>query len=349
MATGQWPTFADVASRSDPTGKLKLISEMLSQSVVLPKDEPFLESSEMFGHSFVYRDSIPAGKWRQINMGLPFSKSTTGKATVGVATLEDYSQVDRLLAEGSAMGVEGFRESEDVAFLEGMGQTIEGTNWYGNTAANPAQFSGFSTFYNTTNTALAPNARNVIDGLGVGVSNASFWLIGWGSRTMYGLYPRNTRAGLHMEDKSDVTPAFDSLGNRYEAYTSWFRQLIGLCPHDWRYAARIANIDVTSAGLAGPNALDLFATIRQMMLLLPTLTVASSGVTESDAPTDMAPGIRPVFYCNRTVRHWLDVQRIRDRNVLIGIDDYAGKPVDGINGIPLRVSDQLLTTETAIS
>lgn len=349
MAFGSWPTISDVASRSDSTGKLKLIAEMLSQSIVLPKDMPFLESSETFGHEWAYRDSIPAGKWRQINMGLPYSKSTTGKARIGLADLEDWSQVDQLLCEGSPMGVEGYRESEDVAFLEGLGQTVEQTMWYGNTAANPAQFSGFATFYNTINTANAPNAANVINGLGSGVSNASIYLIAWGARTMYGLFPRGTRAGLTMEDMGNKIPGYDSFGNPFKAYTSWYRHLVGLCPHDWRYAARIANIDVTTAGLAGPNALDIFATIRQMELLLPTLTTASSGITESDAPDDPAPGIRPVFYCNRTVRHYMDVQRIRDNNVLLGIDDYAGKPVDGINRIPLRVSDQLLITETAIS
>ena len=41
----------------------------------------------------------------------------------------------------------------------------------------------------------------------------------------------------------------------------------------------------------------------------------------------------------------MDVQAMRDRNVLLNIKDYAGIPVDGINGIPVRCSDQLITTE----
>jgi len=50
----------------------------------------------------------------------------------------------------------------------------------------------------------------------------------------------------------------------------------------------------------------------------------------------------------RTGRHWMDVQAMRDRNVLLRIEDYAGRPVDGFNGIPLRVSDQLLITESRV-
>lgn len=348
MATGSWPTIADVASRMDPSGDMHVIAEMLSQSIALTKDLYMVESSEMFGHEFSFRTSIPAGSWRQINQGVPYSKSTTGKSRVGLGTLEDYSQVDRLLAEGSGLGIEAFRETEDVAFLEGMGQTVEQTAWYGNTAATPAEFMGLSTFYNTVATATALNAANVIDGGGTGSSNLSIWLLCHGARTFHGLYPRSTKAGLTMEDKSDTVPGYDSLGNRFEAYTSWFRHMIGIVPIDWRYCGRIANVDVTNAGLAGANALDIFATIRQLMLLIPSLTAQSSGITETDAPSEPSPGIRPVFYTCRTGRHWMDVQAMRDRNVLLRIEDYAGRPVDGFNGIPLRVSDQLLITESRV-
>jgi hypothetical protein len=348
LASGQWPSIADLTSRMDGAGKQHLIAEMLSQSVVLPEDLPFKEASEIGGHEFSFRTSIPAGSWRQINVGVPYSKSTTGKSRVGLASLEDYSQVDRLLAEMSG-DIDTFREGEDMAFLEGMGQTIEETTWYGNSVANPAQFMGLSSFYNTVSTANAQNAANVLNGGGTGTSNASIWLVCWGLRTIYGLYPRGSKAGLSMEDKSDTVPGYDSLGNRFEAYTSWFRQLMGLCPEDWRYGARIANIDVTNAGLAGPNALDIFATIRQLLLLPPHLTKTTSGITKTDAPLDSAPGIRPVIYCNRTVRHWMDVQAMRDRNVLLSINDYAGQPCMGIDHIPIKISDQLLVTEATVN
>lgn len=347
MATGQWPTLADLTSRIDGAGKQAIIAEMMSQAIAIAEDAPMKEASEIGGHEFVFRTSIPAGAWRQINQGVPYAKSTTAKSRVGLGSLEDYSQVDRLLAELSG-DIDMFREGEDVAFLEGMGQTIEQTHWYGNTAATPAEFMGLSTFYNTVSTTTAQNAANVLDGGGTGSSNASIWLICWGMRTIYDVYPRGSKAGLAMEDKGDTVPGFDSLGNRFEAYTSWFRQLIGVVPEDWRYGARIANIDTTTAGLAGPNALDIFATIRQLLLLPPHLSKSTSGITKTDAPDEPAPGIRPVLYVNRTVRHWMDVQAIRDRNVLLRMEDYAGIPVDGINGIPIKISDQLLTTEARV-
>jgi len=347
MATGSWPTLADVTSRMTDAGEQHVIAEMLSQSVVLHEDAPYVEASEMTGHHFAYRTSIPAGAWRQMNQGTPYSKSTTDKSSVGLAELVDYSQVDRTLAMISG-DVEGFRESEDVAFLEGMGQTIEQTLWYGNTVANPAECNGLSTFYNALGDA-ALNGANVIDGGGTGNSNASLWLLGWAPGKLFLLYPRGSKAGLAMEDLSESMSGYDSLGNPFRAYTMWFQQFIGLCPQDWRYSARMANMDVTTAGLAGPNAPDIFASIREMLLFPPNMTKATSGITKVDSPRDPGTGVRFVIYSNRTVRHYADIQAMRDRNVLLRLEDYAGKPTMGIDEIPWKVSDQLLTTEQRVT
>jgi hypothetical protein len=308
---------------------------------------PVLEANEMGGHEFAFRTSIPAGAWRQYNMGIPYAKSTTAKARVSVGSLEDYSQIDRMLAEDSG-DIDKFRESEDVAFLEGMSQTMAQTTFYGNTALTPAEFMGLAPFYNTVSTASAQNAVNVIDAGGTGNSNTSLWLICWGERTIFGIYPRGSKAGLTMEDKGDTVPGFDALGNRFKAYTSWFRHQMGICPQDWRYGVRMANIDTTTAGLAGANAFDLFAGMAQMLMIPPHLSVKTSGITKTDAVNDPAPGIRPVFYCNRTTRHWMDVQAMRDRNVLLRVEDYAGRPTMGYRDIPIKLVDQILNTESRV-
>jgi hypothetical protein len=346
MSTGGSLTLVDLTSRTDPMGKQAYIAEMLSQANDLLDYMPFIEGNEIGGHEFVFRTSIPAGSWRQYNSGVPYSKSTTAKSRVGVGSLEDYSQIDRMLAEDSGDS-QLFREREDQAFLEGMGQTIVQTFWYGNTVATPAEFMGFSPFYNTVNTASAANAANVVDGGGTGSSNLSIWLLGLGERTIFGVYPRGSKAGLTMEDKGDTVPGYDNLGNRFEAYTSWFRQQAGLCPQDWRYGVRLANIDTTVNGLAGANPPDLFALMAKMIMLPPTLSKHTSGITKDDSPTG-APGIRPIFCVNRTGRHWMDVQGMRDKNVLLSVRDSAGLATEEFRGIPICVSDQLLNTEARV-
>jgi hypothetical protein len=88
--------------------------------------------------------------------------------------------------------------------------------------------------------------------------------------------------------------------------------------------------------------------MAQMLLLFPKLSKSTSGITKNDAPTS-DHSVRPVFYCNRTLRHWMDVQAMRDRNVLLRIDDYAGRPVDGYRGIPIKIVDQIVNTEATVS
>jgi hypothetical protein len=337
----------DVADRTSSGGKQMVIAEMLSQSNAFQEDLPYVEANEIGGHEFAFRTSIPAGSWRQVNQGVPYSKSTTAKSRVGIASLEDYSLVDRWLLESTG-DIERARMLEDVAFMEGMGQTMTQTFFYGNSATNPAQFMGLAPFYNTVNTATAANAANVISGGGTGSSNTSLWRIGHSPRHMYAIYPRGSKAGLDSIDKSDTTPAFDSAGNRYEAFTMWFRQQAAYVPEDWRYGVRCANIDTTSAGLAGPNALDLFATMAEMVLMTPTASRQASGITETDAPDDPSPGVRFVWYCNRTVRHWMDVQAMRNRNVLLTLKDYDGRVCDTYRGDPIKVVDQIVNTEARV-
>jgi len=45
--------------------------------------------------------------------------------------------------------------------------------------------------------------------------------------------------------------------------------------------------------------------------------------------------IKPVFYANRTVRYYMDIQAIRDKNVLLSSTDYAGRPIEQFRGIPI--------------
>ena len=345
MASGSWPTLVDVASRTDPEGDIPEVAEMLSQCNDYTDDAPYMEANEKTGHEFVFRTSIPAGSWRQYNQGTPYSKSTTAKARVGLGMLTDFSQVDRALLRHSGQG-EKFRRSEDFAFLEGMGQTIAQTLIYGNTANTPAEFMGLATFYNTI--ANAQNGLNILNGGGTASSNTSLWYIGWSPESFFLIYPRGEKAGLVVEDRGDVVPAYDNLGNPFLAWTTYFEQAVGLVPKDWRYGGRVANIDVTNAGLAGPNALDIFATMAELVLLFPKTSKAVSGVTKTDAPDDQF-GTRRVWYCNRTLLHWMYVQAMRDRNVLLRLEDYAGIVTDNFRGEPIKLIDQLTNTESQVT
>ena len=344
MASGSFLTLNDVASRTGSNGEQLYIAEMLSQSIVVFEDLPMREATEYWRHEGAFRGSLPAGAWRQANQGTGYAKSTTGKLSVGLGVLEQWSQIDELELVGLADPDE-FRQNEDAAFLEGMGQTIEGTFWYGNSVQTPAEFMGLAPFYNTI--TGAQNGANIIDGGGTGSSNASIWVLGLGERSIYGLYPRGSKAGLTADDRGTTVPGYDAVGNPFKAYTMVFQQMVGMLPQDWRFGVRIANLDTTTAGLAGPTPPDLFTLMSKAVKKLPHMGKQSSGITKTDAPNG-DPGIRPIIYMDRTLSYYCDVQGMRNKQVLLTINDAAGKVQDMFRGVPLKFSDQLLNTEARV-
>lgn len=341
------PNLVDWARMTNPDNSIADIAWLLAQANEILKDMIWQEGNLPLGHKVTVNVGLPQGTWRNNNQGVASSKPLNAQYQFSIGELVSYSMVDK--SEAVLWGELGkFRWNEDQAHIEGMSQQIASAIMYSNEATNPNQFTGFSPYYNTTNAALAQSAANVIDGGGSGSDNASLWLIGWGDNTTFGIFPRGSQAGLIYEDKGDTTPLYDGNGNRFEGYTSYFCWKIGLAVKNWEYNVRIANLDVTTAGLAGTSPPDLYVLMSQAVTKLPTLTRRASGITEVDAPADPAPGIRPAWYANRTVRTYLDIQAIRDKNVLLSSKDYAGDPVMEFRDIPIRIVDALTTGETAI-
>ena len=346
MATGAPFTLVDLARRTDPTGEASEIAELLSQANEIYDDLVWKEGNTNTGHLYTVRTSRPAGWWRYIGQGVPMSKTTTMQSRINCGMLEDNFTVDRKILE-MAEDQNEFRYKEDNGHLEGMSQTVAGQFIYGNATSNPAAFTGLSAFYSTVSTATASNAVNVFDGGGTGSNNTSLWLVGWSPRSIYGVFPKGSAAGLKLEPLQQEL-AYDNLGNPYRAAVTWFRQEAGLCVEDWRWGSRLCNLDVTSAGLGGTNPFDIFATMSKMVLRMPKMARGVSGVTETDAKSEMGMVVRPAFYADRTLRGFMDIQAIRDKNVLIGLEDYAGRPIDSYRKVPIRVVDQIKNTETRV-
>lgn len=343
-----YPNLVDWARMADPDGTIADIAWLLAQSNEILKDAIWQEGNMPLGHKVTVNTALPQGTWRSNNQGVASNKPLNAQVQFSIGELVGYSMVDK--SEANLNGDVGkFRWNQDQAHIEGMSQQIASAFMYSNEATSPSQFTGFSPYYNTLSTSNAQSAQNVINGGGSGSACASLWLVGWGDNTTFGIFPKGSQAGLVYEDKGDVVPLYDVNGNRFEGYTSYFCWKIGLCVKNWEYNVRIANLDTTTAGLAGANPPDLYVLMSHAVTKLPTLTRRASAITEVDAPNDPAPGIMPAWYCNRTVRTYLDIQAIRDKNVLLSSKDYAGDPVVEFRDIPIRIVDALTVAETAIS
>jgi hypothetical protein len=325
-----------------------VVAELLAQCNTVLKDMIWQEGNLPLGHKTSCRVGLPQGVWRAFNQGVASSKSLYAQFEDSIGELTDYSIVDKKLAHLNG-NVAKYRYTEDMGHIMGLGQQIATAVFYSSVNTTPTAFTGFSPRYNTVTAANAASAANVINAGGTASANASLWLIGWGDMTTFAIFPKGSIAGLVYEDKGDTVPAYDSAGNRFEAYTSYFSQQMGICVKNWEYNVRIGNIDTTTAGLQGTTPPDLFALMSRAVVRLPTMDRRASGITEVDAPDEPMPGIRPAWYCNRTVREYLDIQAIRDKNVLLSSKDYAGDPVLEFRGIPIRVNDALTNTEAELS
>ena len=77
-------TLIDWAKRLDPDGKVPVIAELLSQSNEILEDFVLVEGNLPTGHRVTIRTGLPTVYWRQLNQGVPTSKSTTAQVDEGI-------------------------------------------------------------------------------------------------------------------------------------------------------------------------------------------------------------------------------------------------------------------------
>lgn len=322
-------TLLDHAKRIDPNGQVAKIVELLMQKNQILLDMVWREGNLATGHRTTVRTSLPAVSWRLLNGGTAPSKSTTAQIDEQCGMLEAWSEVDCDLAELNG-SVNSFRLSEAAAFIESMNQEMASTLFYGNHGTAAEEFTGLATRYYASTGSIADN---VIKAGGSGSDNASIWLVAWNAETITGIFPKGSQAGLKHNDYGETTVEVTNgiAGNRMRAYQERWQWKAGLAVKDYRYAVRIANIDISD--LSGGSAADLIDFMEQ---------------AEEVLPDEL--GTR-VFYMNRKVRRFLRKQTRADVSAGGGLtyDNVDGKPRLSFNGTPVRIVDALLNTEAAVA
>lgn len=328
MATlgGSVLTLSDWAKKLDPDGKTAKTVEILSQTNEILDDMLFKEGNLPTGEQTTIRTGLPSVYYRLMNQGVPKSKSTTAQITENAAELTARSEVDVKLANLNG-NVNSFRLDEAMAFLEAMNQRQASTLFYGS-AANPEEFVGFANRYGDLSAA---NAQNIIDAGGTGSDNSSIYLVGWGQRTVHGIFPKGSKAGISHEDLG-IGDAFDANNNRFRAYMDDWKWDNGLVVKDWRYVVRIANIDVSNI-VADPDGTttNLIELMLRAIHRLPELK-----------------SVKPVFYANRTIGEMLDIQAMNKSNLQLKVGNEEGNMKTRLRNIPISTVDALLETEARV-
>jgi hypothetical protein len=330
------PTLLDLAKRTDPDGSISTVIEILNETNEILDDIVFVEGNLPTGHRTTIRSGLPTPTWRQLYGGVQPTKSRTVQVTDNCGMLEAYAEVDKALADLNGNTAE-FRMCEDRPHIEGIGQEITDTLFFGNETSAPAEFTGFAPRFNDL--SGPENADNIIDAGGTGTDNASIWLVVWGDQTCHGIVPKGSTAGMQFHDKGQVTiENIDGSNGRMEAYRSHYRFDAGLTVRDWRYVVRICNIDrsllnrVYTSGTFASASANLPDLMFQAMELIPNMNAG-----------------RPAFYMDRTTRSWVRRQVAAGvQNSTLSMEDFGGKQILAYNGIPLRRVDALAADEARI-
>lgn len=338
MATigGNVLTLTDWAKRLAPDGTVPPVVELLNQSNPIITDMLWIEGNLPTGHRTTVRTGLPGTTWRKLNYGVQPTKSTTVTVDDTAGMLEAFAQADKDLVELNGNSA-AFRASESSAFIESMNQQFASTLIYGDVEVNPERFMGLAPRYSTISGAT--NGQNIISaGTVTGGDGTSIWLVGWGENTIHGIFPKGSMAGLVHEDLG-LDTVTDAAGGKYRAYLDRYQWKCGLTVRDWRYAVRIANIDVSAliADTAG-TTVKLIEYMSRAIDRIPNFGMC-----------------KPVFYMNRTVFSILRIQALNKSNNALSIEqglDQFGNPISGelsFMGIPIRRVDALLSTEAQIS
>jgi len=320
-----YPSYADVAKRLDPDGKVAAVIELLSEENPIMDDFVTVEGNLPTGTRTTVRSGLPSATWRTLNYGVQPSKSRTVQVDDKCGMLEAYAEIDKALADLNGNSA-AFRTSEDKAFLEAMQQEMLDVLFYGNTGTAPEKFMGVAPRYGLLS---APSGANIYDAGGSGADNTSVYFLQWGPDTLHLTYPKGSMAGWQHRDLGEET-LFDSAtpAGRYQGYRTHYKWDVGMVLRDWRYCARLANIDVSN--LTGGTYTTLIADMVKTYYKLYKVT----------------PRLR--LYCNRTVATYLHLLAMSGTTMQLKIEEYAGRKVTTFLGAPIRICDAISSAETRV-
>lgn len=321
LSAGAKLTLVELANRTN-NGEIMTIAEVMAEVNEVLDDAVWLEAKEATADVVVRRYSLPSGSWRMINDGVVVEASQTTKIKEPIGMLETYSEVDKALV-ALAPNPQEFRSMEDMAFVEGLSQTLADTFFYGNVATNPASFYGIGTRYNDL------TCSNVLNGGGSGSDVTSIYVVQWGPRMVHLIYPKGAAyVGLNVRDLGETTKEVTSgtTTKMHQVLRTHFQCQIGLAIKDERCIQRYANIETAGAA----NIFDE----DDLIAILNKLPYRGRGA---------------VIYCNQTVKTQLDI-RVKDKsNVHFDMRAPFGVPTLYFRGVPVRQCDAILDSETAVS
>lgn len=313
------------------------VIELLNQYNPILDDAIATQANMGSVHRHMIRTGLPSGAWGRLYQGVPQSKATMQQVDDTTGFYEQMSGIDTRLLKLSKDPAKA-RLNAASAHIESMSQEMATGVFYHDTATAPEKFKGLAPRYSAFGARNATDAsRQVIDAGGRNNANTSIWFVTWSDFATTLLYPENTSAGVSHEDKGEQRVT-DEKGNPYFVKEDYWVWHIGMAVMDWRYNARIANIDVEAMLAGDTNLYELLV----------------SGYYRLHSRRRDARQSRIAIYANGGVLEALDklaaAQGGNGVNSALRLTpkEIEGKEVLTWRGIPIRECDALLNTEANV-
>lgn len=346
MATkgSRYITFRDLLSGRTPNGFVdKDIVEMMAQENPFLQDVLWKQCNKGREDFVTIRTGMPEAVARSFYEGWTGSK--TGKKQVANACCTVTTGIEfdwRLYDQDTEKSA--FLADEQRAHSSVLGDKVAALLIYGDSDKDPKGINGlaktFSEFGEISGANMQTDDRKASFycfnagktaelAASSGVARRSIFLVGWGARSVHGIYPQGSSAGIQI-GQLDSQYVDDGAGKRLRMGLQEMNWDAGLNIRDFRFGGRVANINVMSDPEAS-DAVDVVKYVRRLVT-----RAKSNGVTQR-------------FYCSKLAFEHVAAQfEKKTSSNAVKYGDLEQKKDASLLGIPVSFCDCMNGDEAAV-
>jgi hypothetical protein len=318
-------TVYEQAKRLDPSNGVATIAELLNEISEFMVDAVAVMANDINSNQSHVRTQLPVVGIRRINEGASSTGSVVVPQRDDIMLLEAIPKIDEKLIDNMPDPRKSLN-NEIMPYMEAEMQAFIDAIFYGSPSDSLGEITGLSNKFGDL-------ALDNVAGLGgTGSDLNSVWMIEWDPNTCRLIYPRDSKTvGIEWNDRGKET-VYDSSNNPYIAYVNQIKMQFGLAVTDHRNAQRICNIETD--GIL--NNINDIANVKYHELVKARNRLLHAGKNA-------------VIYANRTIKSQFDIFALDKANGFYMMENITGEPLSTFQGIPIRLVEGLLSTESAVT
>lgn len=318
LTSYKYMTIAEANKREGYDDQAAVLGELQQKNDFLD-EVPWMPASGGAYHKFLQAKRLGTGSFSKANAPVPVISSQADELTEPVKLYEGDSPVDERILKG-VKNKYAVRDSEDAMNLEGLIN-----DWIYNliyAVGNPDSFQGLAARRATLGTYCLGLS-------GTGSDLSSMWIFEFGPAGFHLRYNTDGSPGIVNEDRGRHSiPAPTGSGN----YWAWIRHYeiwAAIVLRNERALIRLCNIETAGS--------------TNNLISAPEKVIQAKNQLQN-------VGRNAMGFVNRTLKAQVDTAAWNKTNALFSIQDIKDfGPMTMIAGLPIRMMEPLLDTESALT